>query len=67
MQNTQVMVGWKQEMIISSLQKKMAAPMWAIIDEFGVNLSEITSHWETNINKYSKRIEFWSTNIWMWD
>ena len=44
MQNTQVLVGWKQAlMIISGLQKKMAAPMWAIIDEFGVNLSGITS------------------------
>ena len=43
MQNTQVMVGWKHEMIISGLQKKMAAPVWAIIDEFGVNLSAITS------------------------
>ena len=43
MQNTQVMVGWKHEMIISGLQKKMAAPMRVIIDEFGVNLSTITS------------------------
>ena len=44
MQNTQVMVGWKHEMIISGLQKKMAAPVWAIIyDEFGVILSAITS------------------------
>ena len=42
-ENTQVMVGWKHEMIISGLQKKMAAPVWAIIDEFGVNLSAITS------------------------
>ena len=70
MQNMQVMVGLKHEMIISGLQKKMAASVWAIIDEFGVNLSAITSqdgHWETNINEYSKRIEFWSTNIRMWD
>ena len=43
MQNTQVMVGWKHEMIISGLQKKIAAPVWAIIDEFSVNLSGITS------------------------
>ena len=43
MQNTQAMVGWKHEMIISGLQKKMAAPVWAIIDEFDVNLSGITS------------------------
>ena len=43
MQNTQVMVGWKHEMIISGLQKKMAPPVWAIIDEFGVHLSAITS------------------------
>ena len=42
-QNTQVMVGWKHTMIIFGLQKKMAAPVWAIIDEFGVNLSGITS------------------------
>ena len=26
MQNTQVMVGWKHEMIISGLQKKMRRP-----------------------------------------
>ena len=46
MQNTQVtwvMVGWKHEMIISGLQKKMTPPVWAIIDEFGVHLSAITS------------------------
>ena len=43
MQNTQVMVGWKHEKIISGLQKKMVAPVWAIIDEFGVNLSAITT------------------------
>ena len=43
MQNTQVMVGWKHEMIISGLQKNMAPPVWAIIDDFGVNLSTITS------------------------
>ena len=43
MQNTQVMVGWKQAMFISGLQKNMAALMWVIIDEFGVNLSGITS------------------------
>ena len=70
---TQVMVDWKHEMIISGLQNKMVAPVWAIIDEFGVNLSEIyyfskwPDHWETNINEYLKRIEFWSTNIRMWD
>ena len=29
MQNTQVMVGWKHEMIITGLQKKMAAPVTA--------------------------------------
>ena len=38
------LVGWKHEMIISGLQKKMAAPVWAIIDEFGVNLSGITQN-----------------------
>ena len=42
---------WKHEMIIS-----------AIIDEFGVNLSGITSQnglfIEKLINEYSKRIEF---------
>ena len=43
MQNTQVMGGWKHEMITSCLQKKMALPVWAIIDEFGVTLSAITS------------------------
>ena len=42
MQNTEVMVSWKHAMIISGLQKKIAAPMWTIIYEFGVNLSWIT-------------------------
>ena len=37
-----VMVGWKHAMIISRLQKMMTVPMWAIIDEFGVNLSGIS-------------------------
>ena len=44
MQNTQVMVGWKQAIdYLRFAKKKMAVPMWAIIDEFGVNLSGITS------------------------
>ena len=43
MKNTKVMVSWKHEMIISGLQKKIATPVCEIIDEFGVNLSGITS------------------------
>ena len=39
---THIMVGWKHAKI-SGLQNKMAAPMRAIIDEFGVNISGITS------------------------